>query len=130
MLACCDAARLIGVPLAPGGRFGGLAVALAAVDRRESRCRGARRQGVRTHHRRSPVDERLRFRRKFLKLFDRELAEQLAFLIQLLAHRNVGGELDPLRGLPDGVRPYKSLDVWVNPTSAEVLTQPTLVVDV
>ena len=41
-----------------------------------------------------------------------------------------GGELDPFGGPTDGVAPVQGLDTPVNSTSPEVLTQPTLVVEV
>ena len=69
-------------------------------------------------------------RREFLDLFELRACEQLALLLQLLAHRDVGGELDPLRGLPDDVRPHERLDGRVNPTSPEVRAQSGLIVDV
>src|SRR6187401_474709 len=60
----------------------------AAGGRDRSRDRkSARRQGVLLHHHHrpvGPVDERPRFPREYLKLLDREFAEQFALLIQLM----------------------------------------------
>jgi hypothetical protein len=61
------------------------------VDRRICQCRFRRRQALPLCHRPCLVEEPLVISREFLKVLDAQLSEQLAFLIQLLAHRDVSG---------------------------------------
>ena len=123
----CESNHLVANPLGESNSCIAESIASRASSRADARFR---RQALPLCHRPCLREKPLVISREFFKVLDAQPREQLALLIQLLAHRDVGGELDPLGGLADGVRPYQALDGGVNATSPEVGAQSVLIIDV